>query len=172
MKKLLFPALLALPPLLAGAASVAWSLRPPPAAPQSQYSNLPPQRLVHSNGLTLTIARTLKARRQPDGWSINAPEMTRYSASVEVSRADGPALGGEWPESRRLGSREIHFHSGVALAGGASGDELILEIQAYEETPQGRVLYLFSGPRSGSDDLLWHVVAQTTLLAPGATATQ
>ena len=168
MKKF-FPFVLALPPLLAGAASVAWSLRPAPPVPSSQFSGfsefsgLPTQRLAHSNGLALTIARTLRARKQPDGWSIDANPGARYATQVQVSRAGELLSVGALPESRRLGTREIRFRSEVAQAGGASGDELMLEIWALEETSRGRVLYLFSGPGSGSDDLLWHVARGTTL---------
>jgi hypothetical protein len=119
----------------------------------------------HPNKLILKIAESLRPIETERGFSINPQEKLalRYAINFSVSVYSNRDAQPETSQfaRRAIGNRVILFRQSDEPASGASGDEIIRKLTAWEKIPNGYILYEQSTPETHfaehDFDLLWHV---------------
>jgi hypothetical protein len=123
--------------------------------------------VIHSNGLKVRLAESLNVEELPDGFKImpQGSESRRYPVQVLVRLYSGQQKPeGEWPKERQIGSRIIKYRESKSEAGGASGDQLILTLEAWESNPAGHIFYIYTSPDSEQDvSLGWRIIENTVI---------
>ncbi len=135
----------------------------------NRYTNQSKKEIKHLNGLTIKTTPTLSVSEDANGFLILPKETfnARYSISLRVSLNlnQTPPASDAQTKHRQLTARKISYQLSKAQAGGASGDEIIYNLQAWEIIPNGFILYEQETPESHFGehrfDALWSVLENT-----------
>jgi hypothetical protein len=103
--------------------------------PLSSWSGRERVTLVHPSGLRIELPTDVyEAEETAAGWQIRPADAAtlRSPFEINVALAVGARPAGEWPESRRLDSRDFRYR--IERTGGGSGGDMQV-LRAWENSP-------------------------------------
>jgi hypothetical protein len=123
--------------------------------------------VTHPNGLKVRLAESLTVEEVYNGFEIkpHGSESRRYPVEITVRLYSGQQKpSGEWPKEKRIGERIIKYRESRADAGGASGDQTIISLEAWEEVPSAYIFYTYTSPEPEEDaNLGWRIIENTMM---------
>lgn len=121
--------------------------------------------VIHPNGLKVRLAESLKVTEVSDGFEIKpqGSDSRRYPVEVTVSFHSGQEKPeGAWPKEKRIGDRIIKYRESREEAGGASGDQMLMSLVAWEANPAGYIFYTYTTPEPEPYvNLGWRIIENT-----------
>ncbi len=138
----------------------------------NHYANQSKKEIKYQNGLTIKLPPPLSVFEDENGFRIspNETENVRYSIDLSVSvYLNQVPPSDSQTQRKQIGGREIFYRRTQGEAGGASGDEIIYNLKAWEIITNGFILYEQNTPESHFNehrfDALWYVLENTSFQA-------
>jgi hypothetical protein len=135
----------------------------------NRYASIETVKIRHPKGLNLEIAKDISYTEGENGYQMRPPDMgsVRYAINFTLAAHQNEDLPKEifGLKKRAIADRAIFYRYNDQEAGGASGDEIIRTLEAWEQIPNGYIFYEQGTPETHFEkhkfDLLWHVIERT-----------